>query len=124
MRTIIAAAALALLSMPAMALEANPNGTWRDSFGTILEINLCGDGSQLCAVLVEVQGESRTEGNLDFVNKQIMQADQSAANEWKGTVMFDGREAESTVTQVAADTIEIQGCKVLVFCQTLSFTRT
>ena len=123
MRTILAFSTLALLSSGAFAQEATPDGTWRDSFGTTLQFSLCGEGTQLCATLLEVQGESRTEGNLAFVNKQIMQADQTAANEWKGTVMFDGSEAESTITQVAVDTIEIQGCRVVVLCQTLSFSR-
>ncbi|UXN68009.1 hypothetical protein N8A98_00360 (plasmid) [Devosia neptuniae] len=123
MRAILAFSAFALLSSGAVAQEAVPDGTWRDSFGTTLQFSLCGEGTQLCATLLEVQGESRTEGNLAFVNKQIMQADQTAANEWKGTVMFDGSEAESTITQVAADTIEIEGCRVVVLCQTLSFSR-
>jgi uncharacterized protein (DUF2147 family) len=123
MRALFAPFAFVLLSSSVLAQEATPDGTWRDAFGTTLQFSLCGEGSQLCATLVEVQGESRTAGNLAFVNKQIMQADQTAANEWKGTVMFDGSEAESTITQVAADTIEIEGCRVVVLCQTLSFSR-
>lgn len=124
MRAIIVLSAFAMLSSGVVAQEATPDGTWRDSFGTTLQFSLCGDGStQLCATLLGVQGKSRTDGNLAFVNKQIMQADQTAANEWKGTVMFDGNKAESTITQVAADTIEIQGCRAVVLCQTLAFAR-
>jgi len=123
MRAILAFSAFALFSSVSYAQEPSPDGTWRDEFGTTIQFSLCGDGTQLCAVLIDVQGKSRTEGNVAFLNKQIMQADQNAENEWKGTVMFDGGEAESTITQVAADTIEIQGCRAVVLCQTLSFSR-
>ena len=123
MRAIVAFSVFALFSASAHGQEATPDGTWRDEFGSTIQFSLCGDGTQLCAVLVDVQGKSRTEGNIAFLNKQIMQADQTAENEWKGTVMFDGGEAESTITQVAANTIEIQGCRAVVLCQTLSFAR-
>jgi hypothetical protein len=123
MRAVLALSTLALLSTATLAQEASPSGTWRDSFGTVLNFSDCGDGTQLCAVLVDVQGKSRTEGNLAFVGKQIMQADKTAGNQWQGSVMFDGSEAASTITQVAADTIEIQGCRAVILCQTLSFNR-
>ena len=123
MRATVALTALALFSSPTLGQEASPEGIWRDSFGTILQFSLCGEGTQLCATLLDVQGESRTEGNLAFVNQQIMQADQVAANQWRGAVMFDGSEAESTITQVAPDTVEIEGCRAVVLCQTLSFNR-
>ncbi|MEO8684727.1 MAG: hypothetical protein ABI414_07795 [Devosia sp.] len=123
MRAILAFSVFALFSSASYAQEPSPDGTWRDEFGTTIQFSLCGDGTQLCAVLLDVQGKSRTEGNIAFLNKQIMQADQNAENEWKGTVMFDGAEAESTITQVAANTIEIQGCRAVVLCQTLSFSR-
>jgi uncharacterized protein (DUF2147 family) len=122
MRAIIALSAFALFSAGAVAQEATPDGTWQDSFGTTLQFSVCGEGAQLCATLLEVEGKSRTEGNLAFINQQIMQADQTSPNEWKGTVMFDGNEAQSTITQVAANTIEIQGCRAVVLCQTLSFS--
>src|SRR5690606_25938033 len=89
MRAAIAITAFTLLLSPALAQETTPNGMWQDSFGTILDLSLCGDGTQLCGVLVDVQGESRTEDNLAFVGQEIMQADQTAANEWQGAVMFD-----------------------------------
>ena len=123
MRAVLAFSILALISTSAMAQEGSPNGTWRDEFGTTIQFSLCGDGTQLCAVLLDVQGESRTEANLAYLNQQIMQADQTAENEWKGTVTFDGSDAASTITQVAPDTIEIQGCRAAVLCQTLAFSR-
>jgi hypothetical protein len=100
-----------------------PAGEWRDDFGTTLQLSLCGDGTQLCGVLLDVQGESRTDKNLAFVNQQIMQADMTAPNKWQGQVVYNGGKAASTITQVAADTIEIQGCQFAVLCQTIPFYR-
>ena len=106
-----------------MAQEATPEGDWRDSYGTILRLSLCGDGTQLCGVLIDVQGESRTEENLAYVNQQVMQADRTGPLEWQGSVVFDGNAAQATITQIAPDTIEIEGCRVVVLCETLAFHR-
>jgi len=123
MRTLLALSFMALISAPALGQEINPEGSWRDKFGTTVKFSLCGDGTQLCAVLLDVQGKSRTKENLAYVNRQVIQADMTAANEWKGTVTFNGTEAAGTVTQVGADVIEVEGCRGGIFCQTLAFSR-
>lgn len=123
MRALIALSVFALLATGAPAHAASPEGEWRDSFGTTLRISLCGDGTQLCGVLLDIQGESRTEENLTYVNQQIMQADPTGPDQWQGSVVFNGSAANSTITQVAPDTIEIEGCKALILCQTLAFHR-
>lgn len=101
----------------------NPSGTFADSFGTTFTFSLCGEGTDLCGVLNEVKGKSRTEENLVYIDKQVMQASQTAPNQWKGTVIFNGSEAAATITQTGPDTIEIQGCRVVVLCQTLVYNR-
>lgn len=134
MRTLLALAVFALLSTGAIAQQAvattessvpnaSPDGDWRDEFGTTLRLSLCGDGTQLCAVLLDVQGESRTADNLAYLNRQIMQAEMTAPDTWQGQVMFGGSQADSKITQVAPDTIEIQGCRAAILCQTLAFSR-
>jgi hypothetical protein len=123
MRAVFAFAVFAVFSAGSLAQEATPEGEWRDEYGTTLKMSLCADGTQLCAVLVDVQGKSRTEANLAYVNQQVLQADMTAPNEWQGTVIFDGNKADSTVTQTAADTIEIEGCRAAILCQTLTFNR-
>lgn len=124
MRALIALSAFAFCAAGAFAQDATPEGDWRDEYGTTLRISHCGDdGTQVCAVLLDVQGESRTEANLAYLNQQIMQADMVAPNEWRGTVVFEGSEAEGTLTQVAPDTIEIEGCRIAILCQTLAFQR-
>jgi hypothetical protein len=122
-RALLALSFFVLFSATSLAQEATPEGVWRDAYGTTLKISLCGDGTQLCAELVDVQGKSRTQANLAYVNQQVLQADMTAPNKWQGTVIFDGNKAVSTVTQVAPSMIEIEGCRAAILCQTLAFNR-
>lgn len=101
---------------------ADPSGTFVDEYGTSFTFSLCGDGTALCGVLNELKGKSATEENLEYVGKQVMQAQQSAPNEWKGALEAGGISASATVTQVSADTIEITGCRAIL-CQTLAYNR-
>lgn len=116
-----AAAALPTLAQDASAL---PNGTFVDQYGTSFEFSLCGeDNTDLCGVLTNLEGKSATPENLAFVGKQVMQAEQVGPNEWKGSLSAGGISASATVTQVSADTIEIQGCRAGILCQTLAYSR-
>jgi hypothetical protein len=111
---------------PAAAADAqitDPSGTFVDEYGTSFQFSLCGDsGTDLCGVLTTLKGESATEENLAFVGKQVMQATQSAANQWKGSIEAGGISAEATITQTGPDTIEIEGCRAIL-CQTLAYNR-
>lgn len=101
-----------------------PNGTFVDEFGTSFEFSLCGEtGTDLCGVLTNLEGESATAENLPFVGKQVMQAPQSGANEWTGSLAAGGMSADATVTQTGPDTVEIEGCRLGLLCQTLAYTR-
>ena len=51
---------------------------FQDKYGTILEFSICGDGTQLCAVLIDIQGDARSEATLAQVNQQVLQADMTA----------------------------------------------
>jgi hypothetical protein len=129
--------AIALLcastAMPILAQDAeaatpaqitDPSGSFVDSFGTSFTFTLCGEsGTDLCGVLTNLEGESATEENLAFVGKQVMQAKQSAPNQWKGSLSAGGISADATITQTGPDTIEIQGCRAAILCQTLAYNR-
>ena len=106
----------------ALAQTATPEGSWRDRYGTIFDISLCGNGTDLCATLIDIQGDSRTEKNLAYVNQQVLEAARTAANEWRGTVIYNGSEAAAKVTQNGPDTLSIQGCRAIL-CRTLVFRR-
>jgi uncharacterized protein (DUF2147 family) len=70
-----------------------------------------------------LEGQSATDENLAFVGKQVMQAPQTSAGEWKGSLAAGGMSADATITQTGLDTVEIQGCRLSVLCQTLTYNR-
>lgn len=113
------------LSLPALAQDAafDPNGTFADEYGTTFTFSLCGSGTDLCGKLDVLKGESATEENLAFVGTTVMQAQQTAANTWKGALQAGGMSAEATVRQTSPDTIDIQGCRAVILCQTLTYVR-
>ena len=113
-------------AMPILAQDAGtvPEGAFVDQYGTSFEFSPCGEtGTDLCGVLTNLEGNSATEENLAFVGKQVMQAEQVAPNAWKGSLTAGGMSAEATITQTGPDTIEIQGCRAAILCQTLPYNR-
>ena len=118
---LIAGALLGALATPALAQEANINGTWVDAEGTSFTFQLCGDGTDLCGVLNDIQGASRTPENLAFVNQEVVQAEQTAPGRWEGTINYGGSQAGAKVTLVAQDAIEITGCQLGILCQSITF---
>lgn len=125
MKTVLASAALvAALTAPAISQDqATPNGVWQDRWGTTFTFELCGDGTQLCGVLNDIQGDSRTPENLAYVNQEVVQAEQVAPNRWEGQIALNGGNAKAIVKQVDEDTIEITGCQAAIFCSTISYER-
>ena len=122
-RSLTVAVCLSIASVPGvLAQDSGPQGTWRDKFGTTFQVASCGAGTDLCAVLNDVQGDSRTAENLAYVGKQVLQAHPASQNEWQGTLTFNGSEAKATVTQDGADTLSVKGCRS-IFCETLVFSR-
>lgn len=117
------AAPAADASATAAASSTDPTGKFVDKYGSSFEFTLCGDsGTDLCALLTNLEGDSATEENLAFVGKQVMQAKQTAPNQWKGSLAAGGMSADATITQTGPDTIEIQGCRAIL-CQTLAYNR-
>jgi hypothetical protein len=112
-------------AIPTLAQDATlPVGTFVDKWGTSFEFSPCGDtGTDICGVLTNLEGKSATEENLAYVGKMVMKAEQVAPNEWKGSLAAGGMSAQATVTMVSPDTIEIQGCRGGILCQTLPYSR-
>jgi hypothetical protein len=125
-KTITVGLLCAAATLPTLAQDASalPAGTFVDEYGTSFEFSLCGeDNTDLCGVLTNLEGKSATPENLAFVGKMVMKAEQVAPNEWKGSLAAGGMSAQATVTMVSPDTIEIQGCRGGILCQTLPYTR-
>jgi hypothetical protein len=123
-KSFIAAAAIAaFLAGPVLAQEANPNGVWVDDWGTTFTFELCGDGTQLCGVLNDIQGDSRTEENLAFVDQQVVQADQIEPLKWEGQIAINGGDAVVTLEMTGPDTIQITGCQAAILCSSIDYQR-
>lgn len=120
-----AVAALATaLAVPAMAQSsATPDGVWKDRWGTTFTFELCGDGTQLCGTLNDIQGDSRTEENLAFVNQQVVQAEQVAPNQWEGQIALNGGNATAKVELNGPDTLTITGCQAGILCSSIEYER-
>lgn len=117
-----AAALAAFLVVPAIGQDANPSGVWEDRWGTTFTFELCGDGTQLCGVLNDIQGESRTEENLAYVNKQVVQAEMVAPNTWEGSIVLNGGTAKATVEMTGPNELEITGCRGIL-CSSIDYER-
>jgi hypothetical protein len=102
----------------------NPNGNFIDSYGTTFRFAWCGDDrTDLCGVLTALKGRAATPENLAFVGKEVMHATRSAANQWRGSLRAGHINADATITMVDRDTIEIQGCRAAILCETLTYKR-
>ena len=114
-----------MISLPATAQDAalDPSGTFVDEYGTTFTFSLCGSGTDLCGTLDVLKGESATEENLAYVGSQIMTAQQTEANIWKGAIDAGDLSADATITQTGPDTIDIEGCRAGLLCQTLTYSR-
>lgn len=115
--------ALAALAAPALAQSAaNPDGVWKDQWGTTFTFSTCGEG-KLCGTLNDIQGNSRNEESLALVGTQVMSAEQTAANKWEGQIAMGGDSAKAIVEQVDENTMTITGCRAEILCQTLTYER-
>lgn len=124
MKPFVAAALLAgFFVAPAIGQDMNPNGTWVDQWGTSFTFELCGDGTQLCGVLNDIQGDSRTEENLAFVGQEVVQGTLVGPNKWEGSIALNGGNAKATVEQTGPDTIKITGCQAAIFCSSIDYQR-
>jgi hypothetical protein len=124
MKTLAALALIGGLGMaPALAAGPNPEGSWQSSNGEArVNVTLCGDGTQLCAQLISVSGEARTEGNLELLNAYVVnEARPVTETTWKGTVHFDGDSAMGSIELVSDSTMTVSGCKLI--CKTFEFNR-
>jgi len=117
----------AVLVFPAFAADAtrsSPVGSWQSADGQArVRVTMCGDGTELCALLTGVSGQARTPENLGLLNSYVVDRAQMAdANAWQGTVHFNGETAVGHITLDSTNTITVSGCQ-LGMCKTFQFKR-
>jgi uncharacterized protein (DUF2147 family) len=110
----LASAACLLISLatPAFAVSS-PAGTWQTTTGeSRFEIELCGDGTEVCAKLVWLRDDARTAENISYLNSYVLLgAKRALENKWRGQAEYLGEVVTGTLTMVGADTMTINGCK-------------
>jgi uncharacterized protein (DUF2147 family) len=117
-------AALGVAPVLAADTKPTPTGTWQTVDGQArVRVTLCGDGTELCAKLMALNGEARTPGNLQLLNRYVVeQAEPGDANEWSGTLHYDGHTAPGHIVLVSANAITVSGCQ-MGLCKTLQVRR-
>ncbi|HVW91811.1 MAG TPA: DUF2147 domain-containing protein [Devosia sp.] len=109
--------AAALLAAPAFANSTikplSPVGTWQLATGeSRFKVELCGDGTQLCAKLTWLRDDARTPDNLALLNKYVLRdARMALTNKWRGETQYQGEIVKGTITMVGPDTMTLDGCK-------------
>ena len=125
MKALRAAVLLAGLLVTPAALAASPAGVWeiemRDSR---YQVELCGDGTQLCGTLIWLGNGADNATNLPYLNTLLIDhARQVQPNQWKGDLHLFGQSANGTITQVSDDQITLQGCVMVIVCKSYQLFR-
>jgi uncharacterized protein (DUF2147 family) len=121
----LATIGLAVLSAaPALAAGPTPVGSWEVTTGEArYKITSCGEGGQLCAKLIWLREDQRTDENLAVLNKYVVRGAQPASdNKWQGNVLFEGKSYDGTLTMVSKNYLTLKGCSGIL-CQTYQLTR-
>jgi uncharacterized protein (DUF2147 family) len=113
----------ALTTAPALAASATPVGSWEVTSGEArYKVTVCGD-NQLCAKLIWLRDDQRTDANLKVLNKYVVRgAQQVDANSWAGNVVVDGKAYDGEMTLKSRNYMTLKGCSGIL-CQTYQLTR-
>ena len=108
-----------------LPVMAAPDGVWElDTRDTRVQVNLCGDGQQLCGSLVWLSDADYNEKYKPLLNQPMMErVSQVRPNQWRGRMTLFGHSAEGTITQVSEDQLTLKGCVLLVVCKTYQMYR-
>ena len=114
----------ALTAAPALAAPASPVGSWEVTTGEArYRVTACGDNGELCAKLIWLRDDQRTEKNLAVLNKYVVRgAAHKGGNEWEGNLTFDGKSYEGKMTLVSKNSMTLKGCSGIL-CLTYQLTR-
>jgi uncharacterized protein (DUF2147 family) len=124
-RTLMGLAALGLAALstaPALAAAASPIGQWQVTTGEArYTVTSCSGG--LCAKLVWLRADARTDENLALLNHYVVRGAQPAGTgTWAGDVTFNGHSYDGTMQMVSKNFMTLKGCSGML-CQTFEFTR-
>ncbi|MEO8684836.1 MAG: hypothetical protein ABI414_08355 [Devosia sp.] len=121
-RILVAVGLVAASVVPAMA---SPNGVWElETRDTRIQLQLCGDGSQLCGQLVWLSDADYNNQYKRYLNTPVTTGMTAVGpGLWKGKMRLLGYDMSGTITQQSEDQMTLSGCAFLVVCKTYQLYR-
>ena len=121
-RILVAVGLVAASIVPAMA---SPNGVWElETRDTRIQLQLCGDGSQLCGQLVWLSDADYNNQYKRYLNTPVTTGMTAVGpGRWKGKMRLLGYDMSGTITQQSEDQMTLSGCAFLVVCKTYQLYR-
>ena len=114
--------ALVLTVPPVFAAGASPLGRWEITTGEA-RYSVSGCGGMLCAKLVWLRDDARTEENLALLNHYLVRgASPQGAGKWSGSLVVKGNSYAGTMTMVSRNFMRLDACSGFI-CRTYEFTR-
>ena len=112
------------LIQPVLAADPSPVGRWEVTTGeSRFDVIYCGDGKELCAVLVWLRPDARTDENLALLHKYVVnKARREGDTTWIGEVLFEGRSYNGTITLISKNRMSVHSCMGML-CDTFELAR-
>jgi uncharacterized protein (DUF2147 family) len=117
--------ALGLVAASVLPVMASPNGVWElETRDTRIQLQMCGDGSQLCGQLVWLSDADYNDQYKRYLNTPVTTGMRAVgAGQWKGKMRLLGYDMSGTITQQSEDQMTLSGCAFLVVCKTYQMYR-
>ena len=115
--------ALALTAVsPVLAAGASPIGRWQVTTGEA-RYSVVACGGTLCAKLVWLRNDARTDDNLAMLNHYVVRgAKPQGDGKWSGSLVVKGNSYDGTMTMVSKNFMRLDACSGFI-CLTYEFTR-
>ena len=124
-KTLGAMAALLMVMGGVGQAYASPSGVWElDSRDTRFKLEMCGDGTQLCGMLVWLSDVGYNEQYKKYLNTPLAnKLPQDGQNRWKGNMKLLGHSIQGTITRNSENSMTLSGCAFLVVCKSYEMFR-
>jgi uncharacterized protein (DUF2147 family) len=107
---------------PSAAAGASPIGRWEVTTGEA-RYSVMGCGGMLCAKLVWLRNDAKTEENLALLNHYVVRgATPQGDGKWSGSLVIKGNSYAGTMIMVSRNFMRLNACSGFI-CRTYEFTR-